>query len=135
MMMAYKQVGPRRRRYDAVLSELPTLQEWETFISQPGPEGGWSATPAPDPFVHKWRWRRRDDTHTTLELFSLQALHQNIRKLRRGRAVPQFAVPKEILEIILEGGATTTWVDRGLDGMAKQLSDFAQWVHTYQLAP
>ena len=38
--------GPKRRVYGSVSLHRPTLQDWKTYLAQPGPEGGCKASVA-----------------------------------------------------------------------------------------
>ena len=35
--------GPKRRRYDTMLTDVPTVATWERYLSTPGPMGGCKA--------------------------------------------------------------------------------------------
>lgn len=116
--MSNKPIGPKKRRLDAVITDQPSLDEWIEFVQQPGPSGGWNATIADNPFDHGWKPQERNDPELTEELYTMPNIYSEIRKLRRGRAVPENSAPKEVFEIIAQSGVETIYYDETLHGTA-----------------
>ena len=132
--LAHKAVGKRGRRFDDVLHEQPTLEEWAEHIAQEGKKGGWQAIPL-DECTRSWEPLTRDDTDLTNELFTLVAVYNELRKMNRGRAVPKTSLPKEIWEMLLQGGVTPQWDNEAHGAAANEVLSLLRWCHTHQLGP
>ena len=100
-------IGQGKRHFTAARTMVPTLEEWILALAKAGPDGGCEAIRVDYEGDRRKLMEEVVDlggAGYTTERFQVGKLAGCFGKMKRGKAVPEGCVPKEVWQLLCERG-------------------------------